>query len=300
MTIWTRPDETIDVTGTTADELTVTKATVTLTDTDDPVSFSIADAGATEGGTVTFTVSRKGAEDNVASVKVATATDSGEGVKAADADDYTAIAAAQTLNFAKGVTSQTVEVQTTQDDLFEPDETFKAVLSDPALGEDDPGTGVSIETGKGTATGTIRNDDTEPSFAVTDASAAEGDAITFTVTRSGAMDNVVSVKWNTKADSSDGANAASASDYTEMNTATTLSFAKGVGSQTFTVATTEDVLAEGDETFLVVLTEPEGGMISTAEATGTITDDDDAPSGITLSVDTNGSTSGTPDTVGRG
>ena len=291
------PDETIDVTGTTADELTVTKATVTLTDTDDPVSFSIADAGATEGGTVTFTVSRKGAEDNVASVKVATATDSGEGVKAADADDYTAIATAQTLNFAKGITSQTVEVQTTQDDLFEPDETFKAVLSDPALGEDDPGTGVSIETGKGTATGTIRNDDTEPSFAVTDASAAEGDAITFTVTRSGAMDNVVSVKWNTKADSSDGANAASASDYTEMNTATTLSFAKGVGSQTFTVATTEDVLAEGDETFLVVLTEPEGGMISTAEATGTITDDDDAPSGITLSVDTNGSTSGTPDTV---
>ena len=287
-------NETINVTGTLTD-ITITPATVTLTDDDDPVSFSIADAEATEGGKVTFTVSREGAEDNVASVKVATGADSGDGVNAADADDYTAIATAQTLNFAAGVTSQTVEVQTTQDDLFEQDETFKAVLSDPALAGGDPGTGVSIESGKGTATGTISNDDTEPSFAVADASAAEGDAITFTVTRSGAMDNAVSVKWNTKADT--GANAAAATDYTEMTTATKLDFAKGVGTRTFTVATTEDVLDEENETFLVELTGAEGGTISTARATGTITDDDAAPSGITLSVDTNGATAGTPSTV---
>ena len=269
----------------------------TIEDNDDPVSFSIADAEATEGGKITFTVSRGGAEGNVASVKVATATDSGDGVKAADADDYAVIATAQTLNFAAGDTSQTVEVQTTQDDLFEPDETFKAVLSDPVLGQDDPGTGVSIESGKGTATGTIKNDDTEPSFAVADASASEGDAITFTVTRSGAMDNVVSVKWNTKADSSDGANAASTTDYTPATTATKLDFATGVSSQTFTVATTEDMLHEGNETFLVELTAAEGGTIATAEATGTINDDDEAPTGITLSVDTNGVEDGTPNTV---
>ena len=288
------PNETIDVTGTLTD-ITITGATVTLTDTDDPVSFSIADAEATEGGKVTFTVSRAGAEDNVATVKIATAADSGDGVIAAGTDDYTAIATAQTLNFAAGVTSQTVEVQTTQDDLFEPDETFRAVLSAPALADGDPGTGVSIESGKGTATGTIKNDDTEPSFAVADASAAEGDAITFTVTRSGAMDNVVSVKWKTKAFT--GAGAASASDYTEMTTATKLDFAKGVSSQTFTVTTTEDLLHEGNETFLVELTDAVGGTITTAEATGTINDDDAAPTGITLSVDTNGAEDGTPSTV---
>ena len=287
-------NETIDVTGTLTD-ITITGATVTLTDNDDPVSFSIADAEATEGGKVMFTVSRAGAEDNVASVKIATAADSGDGVKAADADDYTAIATAQTLNFAKGVTSQTVEVQTTQDDLFEPDETFKAVLSDPALADGDPGTGVSIESGKGTATGTIKNDDTEPSFAVADASASEGDGITFTVTRSGAMDNAVSVKWNTKADTAAGA--ASTTDYTPVTTATTLTFAKGVRTQTFTVATTEDALDEENETFLVELTGAVGATIATAQATGTITDDDAAPGGITLSVDTNGSTAGTPSTV---
>ena len=289
-------NETIDVTGTLTD-ITITGTTVTLTDTDDPVSFSIADAEATEGGKVTFTVSRKGAGDNVASVKVTTATDSGDDANAADADDYTAIATAQTLNFAKDITSQTVEVQTTQDDLFEPDETFKAVLSEPALGDGDPGTGVTIESGKGTANGTIKNDDTQPSFAVASASASEGNDITFTVTRSGAMDNAVSVKWNTKADSSDGANAASTTDYTPVTAAQTLSFAKGVSSQTFTVATTEDALDEENETFLVELTGAVGGTITTAQATGTITDDDAAPGGITLSVDTNGSTSGTPSTV---
>ena len=248
---------------------------------------------ATEGGKITFTVSREGAADNVASVKVATAADSGDGVNAADADDYTAIATAQTLNFAKGVPSQTVEVQTTQDDLFEPDETFKAVLSDPALAGGDPGTGVSIAGGKGTATGTIKNDDTQPSFAVADASASEGDDITFTVTRSGAMDNAVSVKWNTKPATGDGANAASASDYTPETTAQTLSFAKGVGTQTFTVATTEDSLHEGNETFLVELTDAVGGTISTAEATGTITDDDAAPTVLTLTVDADTGTDGT-------
>ena len=126
-------NETIDVTGTLS-SVTITGATVTFTDNDDPVSFSIADAEATEGGKVAFTVRRAGAGDNVASVKVTTATDSGDGVNAADADDYTAISSAQTLNFAKDVTSQTVEVQTTQDDLFEPDETFRAVLSAPGAG----------------------------------------------------------------------------------------------------------------------------------------------------------------------
>ena len=284
-------DETIDVTGTLTD-ITITSATVTLTDTDNPVSFSIADAEATEGGAITFTVSRGGAEDNVAEVKIATAADSGDGVNAAGTNDYTAIATAQTLNFAKDVTSQTVEVQTTQDDLFEPDETFRAVLSAPALAENDPGTGVTIESGKGTAIGTIKNDDTQPSFAVADASAEEGDAITFTVTRSGAMDNAVSVKWNTRSDSGAEANAAFPSDYTPVTTARTLTFAKGVNSQTFTVATTEDVLDEDDETFLVELTGAVGATIATAQATGTITDDDAAPSGITLTV--------SPATVGEG
>ena len=104
------------------------------------------------------------------------------------------------------------------------------------------------------------------------------------------MDNAVSVKWNTKADASDGANAALATDYTAVTTATKLDFASGVSSQTFTVATTEDTLHEGAETFLVELTDPVGATITTAEATGTITDDDAAPTTLTLAVDADNNT----------
>ncbi|MDE0519187.1 MAG: hypothetical protein OXH71_00540, partial [Candidatus Dadabacteria bacterium] len=274
------PDETIDVTGSSG-SLTVTGTEVTITDNDDAPSFSVTGGEANEGDSITFTVTRAGAAGNAVSVDIATQADSGDGVKAADTDDYTALSS-RTLSFAATETSKTVMVATAEDDLFEPDETFKAVLSSPAKAQDDPATGVTIESGKGSATGTIKNDDTQPSFSVADASASEGDTITFTVTRSGAMDNVVSVKWNTKADT--GANAASTGDYTPVTTATTLSFAKGVETQTFTVATTEDVLDEANETFVVELTDAVGGTISDAEATGTITDDDATPTGITLTV----------------
>ena len=188
-------DETIEVAGT-LNAITITGTTVTLSDTDEPVSFAIADAEATEGGKVTFTVTRNGAADNVVSVKVKTAEDTSDGAKPAATTDYTAITTAQTLSFAKGVTSQTVEVQTTQDDLFEPDETFLASLSEPALADGDPGTGISIEDGKETATGTIRNDDTEPSFAVANASAAEGEAVSPSLS-TGGYQWFPSPKWHT-------------------------------------------------------------------------------------------------------
>ena len=387
--------ETIDVTGSTSGSITITKATISLTDNDGQPSFAVADASAAEGEVITFTVTRSGAMDNAVSVKWNTKAASGTG--AASTSDYTTMTTATKLDFAKGVGSQTFTVATTEDVLVEGDETFLVELTEPVgatisdaeatgtITDDDAaptgitlsvspttvgeGAGeteitvtatvngstryaedktVTVSVGGGTATsatdyGAVENfdiiiaagdasksgtfdltptdddlhegsetidvtgstsgsititkatisltdNDGQPSFAVADASAAEGEVITFTVTRSGAMDNAVSVKWNTKAAS--GTGAASTSDYTTMTTATKLDFAKGVGSQTFTVATTEDVLVEGDETFLVELTEPVGATISDAEATGTITDDDAAPTGITLSV--------SPTTVGEG
>ncbi len=291
-------DETIDVTGSTSDALRVTGTEVTIADQDDPPSFSISGGEADEGGAIRFTITRSGASGNAVSVKIATATDTDGGVNAADSDDYTAITAPQTISFPGGDTSKTVDVPTTQDDLYEDDETFLAVLSDPAVADGDPATEVSIAEDGGTAKGTIKNEDVEPSFAVTNASASEGEAIIFTVTRSGAQDNEVSVKWNTKP--ATGANAASSTDYTEVPTATKLDFGSGVRSVNFTVTTTEDVLDEGNETFLVELTDAKGGVIGTAEATGTINDDDAAPNTITIEVDTNAGGAGTPTTIGEG
>ena len=261
------------------------QATGTITDNDDPPSFSITGATVTEGETVTFTVTRAGASENEATVKIATATDTDEDAHPADTDDYTAITTAQTITFGKEELKKTVGVATTDDDLYEPDdETFLATLSEPALADGDPGTGVSIAEDGDTAKGTIQDNDTQPSFSIEDVTGTEGTDLTFTVTRTGAADNAVAVHWNTKADSGDGVVAASTDDYTAVTTATKLDFAKDVTSVTFTVSTTEDTTDEPDETFLVELTAPEGGaVIGVAEATGTITDDDETPT-VTLAL----------------
>ena len=284
-------------TGVNGTGVTVSGASITLTSDDaapaitltvdadkdtDNVQTSLAEDGGVKTVRVTATLDGTTRLEAAADLTLAVGKSSDSAV---EGTDYATVAD-RTITIGAGVASVTDDftLTPTNDDLYEGSETISL---DGTL------TGVAV-----TDTSlTLTDDDAQPSFAVADASAAEGDAITFTVTRSGAMDNAVSVKWNTKADSSDGANAASASDYTPVATATKLDFAKGVGSQTFTVATTEDTLHEGNETFLVELTEPVGAIISDAEATGTINDDDTAPSGITLSVDTNGSTSGTPSTV---
>ena len=103
-----------------------------------------------------------------------------------------------------------------------------------------------------------------------DASATEGDAMTFTVT----LDDAVSGGLTVTPGFTDGT-ATKGIDYTE-NTAA-LAFAGTAGeAQTFTVATTEDLLVEGDETFTVGLTV--SGTTATVTATdtgtGTIADDE--------------------------
>jgi len=136
------------------------------------------------------------------------------------------------------------------------------------------------------ATLSLTDDDAAPSFAIADASAAEGEAITFTVTRSGATGEVATVKWTTADDPAEGARQATAgADYTAVSTARTLSFAAGDTQKTFTVATAADILTEGDETFVVKLSDATGAAIADGTATGTITDDDTAPTALTLSVD---------------
>ena len=121
-----------------------------------------------------------------------------------------------------------------------------------------------------TATGTITNHAVTPAVTVADASASEGDSMTFTVT----LDRAVSGGFTVTPSFTDGT-AVKGTDYTE-NTAA-LSFAGTAGeTQTFTVATTEDADDETDETFTVSLSVSGATVTATDTATGTITDDDDA------------------------
>ena len=267
--------ETISLDGS-ATGLTVTGAQISLTDDDAAptgIALSVSPAAVGEGAgetgvTVTATVNGATRYPEAKTVRVTVG-----GGTAASGTDYAAVAAFDITIGAGAASAQgTFDLTPTQDALHEGTETI-----------DVSGASSGITVTK--ATVSLTDDDDAPTFAIADASAAEGDALTFTVTRSGATGAAASVRWNTAADAREGAAPATAgTDYTAQTTVRTLSFAAGDTAKTFTVATTEDALDEPDETFLVKLTGAAGATVTDDEATGTITDDDDAPDGITLSV----------------
>ncbi len=229
-------------------------ATGTIIDNDSAPSFSITNSSATEGNLITFTVTRTG--DAQASQTV----DFASSVGTASATDFIPVNGA--LTFAQGETSKTFTVETTEDALLEADETFNVTLSNPTGG---------ATISQAIAVGTITDDDSAPSFSITNSSAIEGNLITFTVTRTGDSQSNQTVDFATTVGT------ASGTDFTGTNG--TLTFAQGETSKTFTVQTTEDALLEADETFNVTLSNPTGGaIINQSTATGTIIDDDSAPS----------------------
>src|SRR6185503_581823 len=173
-----------------------------------------------------------------------------------------------TLTFHAGDTTQTFTVATTPDALFELDETFTAQISN-ATG------GATITTG-GSALGTIVNDEATPAFSVTAANAIEGGAVVFTVTRNVDSQATQTIHFNTTVGG--GNPAVSGGDFTAASG--TLTFATGTMSQTFTVASLQDTVFEGDETFAVELSNalPAGQTsIATATALGTIVNDEATP-----------------------
>ena len=274
---------TLDVTGTeislTDDDAAPTGITLTV----DENTVGEGDATAT---TVTVTATVNGATRYTDAKTVVVSVGAGAST-ATSAADYAAVAAFN-ITIAAGAASATGTFDLTpiQDTLHEGTETI-----------DVTGTSGTLDVTK--AVISLTDDDSAPSFAVADASAAEGDAVTFTVTRSGATGAAATVKWNTAADAADDASPATAgTDYTAVTTARTLSFAVGDSAKTFTVATAEDTLAEGDETFLVELSDATGGAtIATGEATGTITDDDAVPTKLTLTVDADTGTDNVQDSI---
>lgn len=105
------------------------------------------------------------------------------------------------------------------------------------------------------------------SFAVFDSSAVEGGSLSFTVTLTGVALTSHSVNYATANGT------ASSNDYSAASGM--LTFALGETSKTVTVATTNNSLAESEETVLLNLSGATGGAtISDAQAVGTITDND--------------------------
>ena len=215
-------------------------------------AVTVNDASAAEGDVMVFTVTLDRAVQGGLTV-----TPSFTDVTAAEGVDYTANTAALDFAGAAGETA-TFTVSTIEDDVLEGDETFTVGLS-----VSNPGV-ISTDTG----TGAINDDDGGAAVTVNDASAAEGDGMTFTVTLDRAVQGGLTVT-----PSFTDVTAAEGVDYT-ANTAA-LDFAGAAGeTATFTVSTIEDDVLEGDETFTVGLSVSNPGVISTDTGTGAINDDD--------------------------
>ena len=256
------------ITGATSDVVQVYQLDVTVNIDFAPSEVNIAatDASKAEGnaGTTnfTFTVTRSGDTSTAATVAYSVA---GNGSNPADASDFQGgTLPSGTVSFDPGVLTQTITVSVAGDVIREADEGFEVVLSNPS-------SGVSVDTAS--AGGTIINDDTSVSIAPADATKAEGDSstteFTFTVTRNGILDNTSDVTYTVSG------TGATADDFAGGVFETgTVSFASGENSQTVTIDVAGDLDVEAAESFTVALSNPTGATIETAEASGTILNDD--------------------------
>ena len=117
----------------------------------------------------------------------------------------------------------------------------------------------------------ILDNENAPTLSVADASATEGDDVTFTVTLSEAATDAVTVDWATSVETDD--TATSGTDFTAASDM--LTFMPGDMTATFAVQTTEDTTDEDNETFTVTLSNAMNATLATdPTATGTITGDD--------------------------
>lgn len=180
--------------------------------------------------------------------------------------DYTPLSG-EAVSFATGQTTATVPLPLVDDALDEPDEGVGLTLTSDA--------GDPLATGSAT----ILDDDDPPGVSVGDATVGEGDAgtasLTFTVSLDRPSGRTVTVDYATK----DGS-ATEGTDYTKGSGKVT--FAPGETSKDVVVDVTGDTTDEPDETLGLDLSSPTNATLTDGTATGTIVDDDAAP---TLSVD---------------
>ena len=178
-------------------------------------------------------------------------------------DDYGSVETRVT--FDANQTVRTVTIPIVNDTLAEGSETFVIRLSDPSPG-------VTLGT-PATATATITDNDVagtlrfeKATYSVTE----DGGSVVLKVLRSGGLASGVTVRFTTM----DGGACGECGDYAEQDG--TLSFGAGNTSATITIPIGQDQRAEGNETFTVVLSNPQGGaaLVAPSVATVTIIDDE--------------------------
>ena len=245
-------------------------ATVAVADDDDPappppppvipeVSITVG-ADVTEGGDAAFTVTAVPAPSAPLTVDVTVA----------QSGDFGAATGSQSVTIPISG-SATLTIATTNDSTDEADGTVTVTV--------DVGTGYTVSQSAGSAAVAVADDDDPPppvvnavpSLSISDASAGEGGALTFTVTLSPVSGRYVWVHYYARPAFGAGLSATFA-DFAQAYGM--LTFSPGETSKTITVAAVDDSSPEGDETFRVVLYSAVQAAVADGEGIGTITDND--------------------------
>ncbi len=265
---------------------------LTLLSTDDPPTVTILDAGAlsasivsgasaNEGDAIEFTVDLSIPTDMP--VLVAWETSDAEGQQAADSKGVDYSKASGTLTISAGDTSGTFTVSTVEDNLVEGDETFNVVLKNAMKGAD-PQTSTAVALGIASAVATIVDDDTAPtSITLTatpesvDEDAGETDlAVTATLDGPTRLVADVAVDLSLK-----GSVAAQEDGSQPASVTLTIPSGQASGTTTVTMTPANDEIA-GDGERVRIVGSARGFDVT--QAIVRITDDDDPPTGISLTI----------------
>jgi uncharacterized delta-60 repeat protein len=249
-------------------------ALLTIVSDDSQVGFSSATYSVNEnvvGSNAVINVVRTGSAVGTVSVDYLTMPGT-----ASNGVDY--VSSTGTLTFGPGETNKTFTVTIIDDLLQEGNETLTLLLTNargPAV------------TGLAQATLTIVDNDFSAgqiSFGASSFSVPEnaGPAV-ITLIRTGGSLGVVSVQYSTG-----GGTASPGGDYTPAPLNSTVTFSQGQTNQSILVPIINDTLAEGDETFIVTISNPGGGarISGPTNVVVTIRDDEFRPGALDSGFDT--------------
>ena len=220
---------------------------ITILEDEQPTEISIVGdvVVAEDAGVATITLVRTGDLSNVSTVTLSTLPGS-----AVAGEDFTAIS--QSVEFAVGQESITIEIPITADNLLESDEQFTIKLADPE----------NADLGNDSATVTILNDDEEAIIDMLDAvTTTEGETLVFAFERSGNTGTEVTVEYTITGNSD---------DYDGLATGT-ITFSAGETRATLDISVLSDQLLEGNEELTISLSNPNPASTVINQATSTVT-----------------------------
>ena len=241
--------------------------TGTITDNDSGVQLTIQDASADEtSSSIAFRIDSSETLTQDVTFNYSTSIGASDSAEVNDFDPESAVSHTLSAGSAAGF----IDIDLNDDVLYEGDETFTVTISNP----------VNAGIADATATGTIIDDETQPTLEVLPASATEGDDIVFLVDLTGNLtEDDVTFNYATSRQSDD---TSEAIDFT--TTTGTETIAAGNSAAIITVPTYDDgtnndttSVYEGDETFTFTIFNPTVAGISQATAKGTILDDERLP-----------------------